>query len=170
MKILTVEELTLHVKHLLESDFALANVWVKGEVSNYRRNTSGHVYFTLKDQVSAVKVVMFRSRAGRLLFRPENGMSVIVRGYLSVFVKGGQYQLYAEEMEPDGIGALHVAFEQLKQRLRAEGLFDSKRKKSLPRLPARIGVVTSLTGAALRDIAGIAKRRCPGVELVLAPA
>lgn len=170
MKILTVEELTLHVKNLLESDYTLASVWVKGEISNYRRNASGHVYFTLKDKASAVKVVMFRSRAAGLLFWPENGMSVIVRGYVSVFIKGGQYQLYAEEMEPDGIGALHVAFEQLKQRLQEEGLFDSKWKKSLPRLPVRVGIVTSPTGAVLRDIVGIAKRRCPGVELLLAPA
>lgn len=148
----------------------MANVWVKGEISNYKAASSGHLYFTLKDEHSCVKTVMFRSRSCKVPFRPENGMAVTVRGYISVFERDGVYQLYAEEMEPEGDGTLFRAFEQLKARLQHEGLFDAKYKKSLPLLPHRIGIVTSPTGAAVRDLVEIIRRRWTGLEIILAPA
>ncbi|NLJ75784.1 MAG: exodeoxyribonuclease VII large subunit, partial [Peptococcaceae bacterium] len=149
MRILTVRELTQYIKNLVDNDYLLANVWVKGEISNFKAASSGHLYFTLKDQSGTLRVVMFRSKSRSLIFRPGNGMAVIVRGYISIYERDGLYQLYAGEMQPDGAGALHLAFEQLKERLREEGLFDQKHKKPLPLLPHRIGVVTSLTGAAV---------------------
>lgn len=169
MRILTVQELTKHIKSLLEKDYLLANAWVKGEISNFKAHTSGHFYFTLKDEASCVKVVMFRSRSRLLPFRPENGMAVTVRGYVTVFDRDGAYQLYAEEMEPDGAGALYLAFEQLKAKLQKEGLFDRKQKKELPFLPRRIGIVTSPSGAAIRDLLEIIRKRWPGREIVLVP-
>ncbi len=169
MRALTVYELTGYVKSLIEKDYLLANVWVKGEISNFKAASSGHLYFTLKDDYSCLKVVMFRSKSRMLPFRPENGMAVIVRGYVSVYERDGAYQLYASEMEPEGIGALYLAFEQLKERLQREGLFDKEHKKVPPLLPGRIGVVTSPTGAAVRDITGIIRRRWPGREIVLVP-
>ncbi len=169
MRTLTVRELTRHIKDLLENDRLLANLWVKGEISNFRPAGSGHIYFTLKDSSSCIRAVMFRSRALRLPFRPENGMAVRVRGYVSVYERDGSYQLYAEEMEPDGVGALYVAFEQLKEKLQREGLFDPARKKRIPRLPGCIGIVTSPTGAAVRDMLGIIRRRWPGAGIILAP-
>jgi len=169
VRILTVQELTRHVKAIMDKDYLLTNVWVRGEISNFKVASSGHHYFTLKDDLSCLKVVMFRSRGRNISFRPQNGMSVIVRGYVSVFERDGIYQLYAEEMEPDGTGALHLAFEQLKERLEREGLFDSKYKKKLPLLPRRIGIVTSPTGAAVRDMVEIIRRRWSGLEIVLVP-
>ncbi|HOV79843.1 MAG TPA: exodeoxyribonuclease VII large subunit [Bacillota bacterium] len=169
MRILSVSELTRHIKTLLEEDFLLANVWVKGEILNFKAASSGHFYFTLKDEHSSIKTVMFRSKRRAVPFRPENGMAVIVRGYVSVFERDGSYQLYAEEMEPDGVGALYLAFEQLKERLQKEGLFDRKYKKALPLLPRRIGIVTSPTGAVIKDMAEIIKRRWPGREIILVP-
>lgn len=169
MRILTVQELTRHIKTLLEKDYLLVNVWVKGEISNFKAASSGHFYFTLKDNYSCLRVVMFRSRSRSLPYRPENGMAVTVRGYVSVYERDGAYQLYAEEMEPDGTGALYLAFEQLKERLQKEGLFDPGHKKALPLLPRRIGVVTSPTGAAVRDLVEIIKRRWPGLEIILVP-
>jgi exodeoxyribonuclease VII large subunit len=169
LRIFTVRELNRHIKELVEKDYQLANVWVKGEVSNFKAASSGHFYFTLKDDSSCLKVVMFRSRNRLVPFRPENGMAVTVRGYVTVFERDGAYQLYAEEMEPDGTGALYLAFEQLKERLQREGLFDRKYKKPLPLLPRRIGIVTSPTGAVIRDMIEIIKRRWPGRELILVP-
>lgn len=169
MRILTVQELNQHIKIMIEKDYMLANVWVKGEISNFKAASSGHFYFTLKDNYSCLKVVMFRSRSRSLPYRPENGMAVTVRGYVSVFERDGVYQLYAEEMEPDGTGALYLAFEQLKERLQREGLFDPRRKKALPLLPKRIGIVTSPTGAAVRDMVEIIRRRWPGLEIILVP-
>ncbi len=122
MRILTVQELNQHIKALLEKDYLLVNVWVKGEISNFKAASSGHFYFTLKDNYSCLRVVMFRSRSRSLPYRPENGMAVTVRGYVSVYERDGAYQLYAEEMDPDGTGALYLAFEQLKERLQREGL------------------------------------------------
>ncbi len=169
MRILTVQELNQHIKTLLEKDYLLVNVWVKGEISNFKAASSGHFYFTLKDNYSCLRVVMFRSRSRSLLYRPENGMAVTIRGYVSVYERDGAYQLYAEEMEPDGTGVLYLAFEQLKERLQKEGLFDPGHKKALPLLPRRIGVVTSPTGAAVRDLVEIIKRRWPGLEIILVP-
>ncbi len=169
MRILTVQELNQHIKALLEKDYLLVNVWVKGEISNFKAASSGHFYFTLKDNYSCLRVVMFRSRSRSLPYRPENGMAVTVRGYVSVYERDGAYQLYAEEIEPDGTGALYLAFEQLKERLQSEGLFDPGHKKALPLLPRRIGVVTSPTGAAVRDLVEIIRRRWPGLEIILVP-
>ncbi len=169
MHVLTVSEINRQIKSLLENDYSLSNVWIKGEVSNYTRATSGHLYFTLKDKASRLRSVMFRSRASRLLFRPENGMAVIARGYVSVYERDGQYQLYVEGMEPDGLGALYIAFEQLKRQLQEEGLFDQARKKKIPVLPGCIGIVTSAKGAAFHDIIRVARHRWPGVRMVLAP-
>ncbi|HZK18375.1 MAG TPA: exodeoxyribonuclease VII large subunit [Clostridia bacterium] len=169
MYVLTVSELNSQIKSLFEEDYTLSNVWIKGEISNYTKATSGHLYFTLKDKASRLRSVMFRSRASRLQFRPESGMAVIARGYVSVYERDGQYQLYVEGMEPDGVGALYVAYEQLKQKLQEEGLFDRARKKEIPILPQCIGVVTSSKGAALHDIVRVARQRWPGVKMVLAP-
>jgi exodeoxyribonuclease VII large subunit len=169
MRVITVSELTSYIKGVFERDALLASLWVKGELSNLKHAGSGHLYFTLKDSACCVKTVMFRSRASRMLFLPENGMSVRVRGYVSVYDRDGCYQLYAEEMEPDGVGALYVAFEQLKEKLRLEGLFEPEKKKRLPALPGCIGIVTSPTGAAVRDMLEIARRRWPGIKIILAP-
>ncbi len=169
MRTLTVHELTRHIKDLMENDRILTNFWVKGEISNHRAAGSGHLYFTLKDGAGCIRSVMFRSRAERLLFVPENGMAVRIRGFVSVYERDGAYQLYVEEMEPDGVGALFKAFEQLKEKLQREGLFDPARKKSIPRLPGCIGIVTSPSGAAVRDMVEIIKRRWPGAGIVIAP-
>ena len=170
VRILTIRELTAYLRSLLEDDPRLNNVWVRGEISNYKNHSSGHMYFTLKDESSAIRCVMFRTRNNRLLFAPANGLKVIVRGYISIFDRDGQYQLYTEEMQPDGLGALHLAFEQLKIELTHKGWFAPECKKKLPLIPKVIGVVTSKDGAAWRDIQTVIRRRFPGVTIVLAPA
>lgn len=167
---LTVRELTLYVKRMLERDQLLQAVWVRGEISNFKWHTSGHIYFTLKDETTQIKVVMFRSNANRLRFRPDSGMQVIVHGSVTVFERDGVYQLYAVEMEPAGLGALHLEYEQLKRRLAAEGLFDEAHKRPLPRLPRAVGIVTAPTGAAVRDMINVAHRRFPSMRLVVTPA
>ena len=169
MKLLSVRELTLYIKDILENDRLLTNLWVKGELSNFKRASSGHMYFTLKDGYSCIRSVMFSSRARTLVFKPEDGMSVRVRGYVSLYERDGNYQLYVQEMEPDGVGALYLAFEQLKEKLSREGIFDARHKQSLPLLPGCIGIVTSLTGAVIRDMVNIIGRRWPGVKIVLVP-
>jgi exodeoxyribonuclease VII large subunit len=169
MRTLTVAELTRHIKGLMEDDPMLASFWIKGEISNYRPASSGHIYFTLKDDYSCIRSVFFRSKSARLLFNPENGMSVRIRGYVSLYERDGSYQLYVEEMEPDGLGALHLAFEQLKAKLFSEGLFETDRKNKIPWLPGAVGIVTSPTGAAVRDIIEIISRRWPGMKIVLKP-
>lgn len=169
MRVFTVKELNLYVKGILDKDPLLSNIWVKGEISNFKRAVSGHLYFTLKDQSGCIKAVMFRSRSRNLIFQPENGMAVRARGYVSVFDRDGIYQLYIDEMEPDGTGALYLAFEQLKEKLQQEGLFDPCYKKKIPLIPGSIGIVTSPTGAVIRDMVGIIRRRWPGVEIILVP-
>lgn len=169
MRTLTVQELTRHIKELLENDRTLVSLWVRGEISNFRPATSGHIYFTLKDSSCCIRSVMFRSRAAKLLFSPRDGMAVRIRGYVSVYERDGSYQLYVEEMEPDGVGALYAAFEQLKEKLKREGLFDPSRKKAIPRFPGCVGIVTSPTGAAVRDMVEITRRRWPGIRIILAP-
>ena len=166
-KIWSVAELTARISTVLATQFS--NLWVEGEVSNFHPAQSGHLYFTLKDAKAAVKCVCFRSQAMRLKFRPEDGLKLIVRGSISVYEPRGEYQIYVEHIEPAGLGALQLAFEQLKKRLEAEGLFDEARKKPLPLLPSRIGVVTSPTGAAVRDIVRILRRRFPGLHLIVYP-
>lgn len=167
--IYTVSEINKHIKDLIANDTILSGIWVKGEISNFKNHYSGHLYFTLKDESSVLKCVMFRSYASALRFVPENGMKMIVRGYVSVFERDGQYQLYAEEMQPDGVGALYVAFEKLKQKLASEGLFDEAKKKKLPYMPSAIGVVTSSTGAVIRDIINVLSRRFYNVNIKLYP-
>jgi exodeoxyribonuclease VII large subunit len=166
-KIFTVSELSQEIKNLLEKRFP--DVWVTGEVSNFRGATSGHLYFTLKDPSAQIRAVCFRNQARYLKFKPQDGISVIARGHLSVYEARGEYQLYVDYLEPAGIGALQLAFEQLKQKLAAEGLFDPARKKLLPVLPRTVGVVTSATGAVIRDILRVLKRRFRNMNVTLYP-
>jgi exodeoxyribonuclease VII large subunit len=166
--IYTVTELTGRVRALLEENFG--RVWVSGEVSNCRRHSSGHIYFTLKDQQSQLSVVFFRSDAVKLRFKLEDGLQLNIKGRISVYERRGAYQLIASKAEPIGYGELQLAFEQLKERLGEEGLFDEEHKKSLPRFPQRIGVVTSPTGAAIRDILNVIDRRFSTVEVLLYPS
>jgi len=167
--VLSVSEVNKYIKSLVAKDFILSGLWVKGEISNFKNHYSGHFYFTLKDENSVLKCVMFRSHTINLKFMPEDGMKVLIRGYISVFERDGQYQLYAEEMQPDGVGALYVAFEKLKNKLKAEGLFDEDKKKHLPYMPGSIGVVTSSTGAVIRDIINVLSRRFYNVNIKLFP-
>jgi len=169
MTVLTVGEVTKYIKQTFVSDPILNNVYVKGEVSNYIKHTSGHMYFTLKDKTSKLKCVMFSNRNRLINFSISNGMKVIVGGYISVYERDGIYQLYAEEIQPDGIGSLYLAFEELKQKLEKEGLFKPEHKKKIPALPRNIGLVTSTTGAAVRDFLTVVKRRFPGVNIYLVP-
>ena len=169
MNIVSVSEITKYIKQLLDSDAKTAAVFVRGEISNFKKHYSGHCYFTLKDSNATMKAVMFKSRSQYLKFEPKDGMKVIAGGQITVFERDGQYQLYAQQLVPEGIGELSLAFAQLKEKLEAEGLFDDDRKKPLPLLPQRVGIVTSPTGAVLRDIITVAKRRHPGIVLKLFP-
>ena len=164
-----VSDVTNYIKRMFQREPALAHLSVRGELSNFKCYASGHCYFMLKDANSCIKGVMFRSRAQYLRFRPENGMQVVVTGNISVYERDGVYQLYADRMMPEGAGDLALAFEQLKAKLAAEGLFDASHKKPLPKFPKRIGIVTSISGAVLRDIYHVSKRRWPSVQLVLKP-
>jgi exodeoxyribonuclease VII large subunit len=166
-KILTVTELTEEIRKILEGGFS--SVWVQGEISNYKRAPSGHSYFTLKDDNSQVKSVMFKGQSRFLKFKLEDGLKVLGWGRVSVYSPRGEYQLVVETLEPVGLGSLMLALEQLKAKLSAEGLFEVSRKKSLPRKPQTVGVVTSATGAAVRDIIRIIQRRSPGVNVVVSP-
>lgn len=169
MSVLTVSQINTYLKSIIDGDGNLKNIYVSGEISNFTNHyRSGHFYFTLKDERSAVKAVMFRSAAERLSFVPENGMKVLVRCNVSLYERDGAYQLYCEDMQPDGIGALTVAFEQLKQKLSEEGLFSEEHKKPLPLYPQKIGVVTSPTGAAIEDIKNVLSRRYPFAEIIIA--
>ncbi len=168
---LTVSQVNFFIKSLLEGDGRLNDVFVTGEISNCTRNTrSGHLYFSLKDERSVLRAVMFAASARRLRFTPEDGLKVLVRGRISVYEPSGQYQLYAEDIQPEGIGALGLAFEQLKNKLAAEGLFDPEHKRPLPRYPRCIGVITSPSGAAIRDILQVTARRWPAAEILFCPA
>lgn len=164
----SVSQLTRRIKGLLE--FEIGTVWVSGEISNWRVSPAGHAYFTLKDAESQLAAVMFKGRLSRLRFEPENGLEVVVNGLVSVYEPRGTYQIVCEDMQPKGLGALQLAFEKLKAKLQAEGLFDEARKKPLPLLPRRIGVVTSPTGAAIRDILNVIHRRFANVHVILYPA
>jgi exodeoxyribonuclease VII large subunit len=167
-RVLTVTELNALVRDLLEVSFT--SVWVEGELSNVRRYPSGHTYFTLKDESSQIAAVLFRGSAPALVFRPEDGLKVLARGRISLYEPRGAYQIIVETMEPAGLGALQLAFEQLKAALQAEGLFDAARKRPLPPLPRRIGLVTSPSGAALRDILRVLERRFVNLEVVISPS
>ena len=168
---LTVTQLNEYVKRIIDGTPQLNNVYVKGEISNFKNHYStGHYYFTLKDEGGQLRSVMFKSAAAKMQFIPEDGMKVTAHGRISSFVRDGTYQLYCDAMEPDGIGALYVAFEQLKRKLEHEGLFDPARKKPLPKIPTRVGIITSPTGAAIRDMINVCGRRFPYAKLVLFPS
>lgn len=170
-RVISVSELNEYLKMLFEYDEILRNIYIKGEISNFTNHyKTGHFYFSLKDPGGTVRAVMFRSNASKLKFLPENGMRVVVGGRVSVFPRDGQYQIYVDVMEPDGVGALYMAYEQLKAKLEKAGLFSEARKKPLPEMPKRIGIITSPTGAAIRDMIHILGRRFPLAEIVLYPA
>ncbi len=166
---LTVTQVNLYIKDILGRDDLLNNILVKGEISNFKAHSSGHMYMSLKDETGVMRAVMFRSAAARLTFRPADGMKVIARGKVGVYERGGQYQLYIEHMEQEGMGDLHIAFERLKRKLDEEGLFSPEHKKPLPKYPKRIGVVTAPTGAAIRDILNVLTRRFSYSDVVLYP-
>lgn len=166
---LSVSELTQYIKLLLDRDDVLSAVTVRGEISNYKLHSSGHHYFTLKDDGAVISCVMFRGDAAHMRFRPESGMKVILSGHISLFPKSGQYQIYVSDMQPDGVGALYIAFEQLKQKLLAEGLFNPQYKKPLPQYPRRIALVTSPTGAAVRDMIRVLRHRFPLAAVLVCP-
>ena len=167
-RILTVSELTGRIRTLLEREFF--EVWIEGELSNCKIWNTGHMYFTLKDGGAQIKGVMFRSSLARLRFKPQDGLHVVARAKVSVYDPKGEYQIICEHLEPEGLGALQLAFDQLKERLQKEGLFDSQRKRTLPALPRKIGVVTSLDGAAIRDIIKVLRRRYANAHIVIRPA
>lgn len=167
---LTVQALTKYVKRKFDADPHLRNVYVKGELSNVKLHPSGHIYFTLKDDKTRIQAAMFRSRSNTLQFKPENGMNVLITGDVTVFETAGSYQLYVQTMEPDGIGALYLAFEQLKKKLQQEGLFEERFKQPIPQVPQRIGLITAESGAALRDMYSTINRRFPMAEMYLFPA
>ena len=167
---LSVTQLNEYLKMVLDGDRVLSNVYVRGEISNFKLYSSGHAYFTLKDDAWQLKSVMFRSYCSRLIFKPEDGMRVIAHGRVSVYESSGQYQLYVDDMQPDGAGSLAMRFEQLKRKLAAEGLFDESRKRPLPPMPRRIGVITSPSGAAVHDIINVLGRRFPAAQMILYPS
>ena len=163
----TVREVTTEIKAVLEDGFS--SVWVEGEISNFKHHTSGHMYFTLKDADAQLRGVMFRGSNRLLKFQPQDGLAVTVFGSLTVYERRGEYQIVVEAMEPKGVGALMLAFEQLKARLEAEGLFAPARKRPLPRFPRKIGIITSPTGAVIRDMLTIIGRRFPGLAILIHP-
>lgn len=168
--VLTVSQLNYYIKSVIDNDPHLGFVFVSGEISNLTDHyRSGHIYLSLKDARCVMRAVMFAGNAKRLRFRPQNGMKVLCRGRISVYEPSGQYQLYIEDMQPDGVGSLALAYEQLKNKLESEGLFDPANKKALPRFPQTVGVITSPTGAAVQDIRNILYRRFPAVEMILSP-
>lgn len=168
--VLSVSQLNRYIKMNFDADENLANIFISGEISNFTNHyRTGHLYFTLKDDTAAVRAVMFNSSAKRLKFMPEDGMKVIARGRVSVYEASGQYQLYVDDMQPDGVGALNLAYEQLKEKLQKEGLFSELHKKPLPPYPEKVGVITSPTGAAVRDIINVLGRRFPYAEIVFCP-
>ena len=166
---LSVTALTKYIKYKFDNDVHLKNVLLKGEISNFKHHSRGHFYFTLKDDKAQISAIMFASNSKSVPFRPEDGMSVLVEGYLTVYEASGQYQIYVKKMDEDGVGSLHVAYEQLKKKLQEEGLFDQKHKKPIPKFPSTIAVLTSPTGAAVRDIINIVNRRYPLAKIIVYP-
>lgn len=169
-KVATVSQINNYIKRVLDANTILNDIWIKGEISNFKLHYSGHMYITLKDEGGVLKAVMFKSAASGLNFKPEDGMKVMARGRVAVYEAGGAYQLYIYEMIPDGIGELYIAYEQLKKRLEAEGIFAPERKKPIPQYPEKVGVVTAATGAAVRDIINVITRRYPYAEIILYPS
>jgi len=170
IKVITVTALNGYIKKIIDSDFILNNANVKGELSNVKLHSSGHIYFSLKDEFGKVNCVMFKSQASKLAITPRDGMNVIIRGRVSVYEKGGAYQVYCDSMETDGEGQLYLAFQKLKEKLEKQGLFDEVHKKNIPSFPMRIGVITSQTGAAIKDIINVATRRNINVNMLIYPA
>lgn len=168
--ILSVTQINEYIRALISQDEVLSMIMVRGEISNLTIHRTGHIYFTLKDETSVLKSVMFRSSAQRIKFALKEGMNVIVYGRISLYTPSGQYQLYAEDIQPDGIGALYIAYEQIKEKLAKEGLFDPSRKKPIPKIPTTIGIITSPTGAAIHDMINVMGRRFPLAKLLLYPA
>ncbi|MBE7033378.1 MAG: exodeoxyribonuclease VII large subunit [Ruminococcaceae bacterium] len=168
-RVATVTQINNYIKALFDKVPVLQNVWIKGEISNFKLHSSGHIYLTLKDENSVIKAVMFKYAAMYLNFKPKDGTKVLARGKINVYEAGGQYQLYIEEMEEEGKGDLYAKFEALKKQLSDEGLFDEGKKKPLPKFPETIGIVTSPTGAAIRDMINVLKRRCPMVKVIIYP-
>lgn len=166
---ITVTQLNKYIKNLLETDINLSQVSVKGEISNFKLHSSGHCYMTIKDETAQIRAVMFKTYTSSLKFTPENGMKITATGKISVYERDGQYQMYIFSMQPDGLGDLHVEFEKLKAKLTAEGIFDVSHKKPIPKIPKSIGVITSPTGAAVRDIINVATRRYPLAEIIVCP-
>lgn len=170
IKVLTVSDINNYIKRNFDNDFILNNASVKGEISNIKFHSSGHIYFSLKDESSKINCIMFRSSAKSLKFVPENGMKIILQGRISVYEKEGVYQFYCDEMKLDGLGELYIAFEKLKTKLEAKGLFDKNHKKDIPKYARKIGIVTSTTGAAVRDIINVTKRRNKCIDFVIYPS
>ncbi len=170
VKTLTVTELGNYIKKIIDSDFILSNTLVKGEVSNFKIHSSGHVYFSLKDDFGKINCIMFKSKFENIKFLPENGMSVVIKGKVSVYQKDGAYQLYCNDIKLEGIGELSIAFEKLKKKLETKGLFDLAHKRKIPEYSKKIGVITSPTGAAVRDIINVTKRRNSGVNILIYPS
>ncbi|MDK8179346.1 exodeoxyribonuclease VII large subunit [Paenibacillus sp. UMB4589-SE434] len=168
-RIMSVKDLNRYIRMKLDGDERMQDIWLRGEISNFTHHSSGHMYFTLKDADSRIKAIMFASNNQKLPFRPKEGTRVVANGYVTVYERDGQYQFYAQQMQPDGIGSLYLAYEQLKQKLQGEGLFDEGRKRPLPTFPRAIGVVTSPTGAAVRDILTTLHRRQPGMTVLVYP-
>lgn len=166
----TVSQINGYLKKMIDSNVLLNNIWIKGEISNFKQHYSGHIYVTLKDEGGVLKAVMFRSAAGGLDFTPADGMKVMARGRISVYEASGSYQLYIEEMKRDGMGDLYIAYEKLKKKLMEEGLFEQGYKKPIPRYPSKVGVVTATTGAAVRDIINVITRRFPLTQIVIYPS
>ena len=169
-KYLTVTALTRYLKYKIESDSNLRTVYLKGEISNFKAHSTGHFYFSIKDENSIIKAIMFKSNASKLGFVPTEGMKVMVTGSISVYPSGGSYQIYVQDLIEDGVGNLYIAFEKLKEKLSKEGLFDQKYKKQIPKIPEKIGIVTAPTGAAIKDIISTIRRRFPYAETYLFPA
>lgn len=169
-KVATVSQINNYIKRVLDANTILNDIWIKGEISNFKLHYSGHMYITLKDEGGVLKAVMFKSAASGLNFKPEDGMKVMARGRVAVYEAGGAYQLYIYEMIPDGVGELYIAYEQLKKRLEAEGIFAPEHKKPIPQYPEKVGVVTAATGAAVRDIINVITRRYPYAEIILYPS
>lgn len=169
-KYITISQLTRYIKYKIDNDVNLGQVFIKGEISNFKAHSRGHYYFTLKDETSRINAIMFASQTKSLKFMPEDGMKVLVTGKISVYEATGGYQIYVSDMIEDGVGNLYVAYEQLKKKLEKDGLFDVSKKKKIPRIPSKIGVITAPTGAAIRDILSTIKRRFPLTEVFLFPA
>lgn len=169
-KIYKVSEVNKYIKMVFDKDTFLSNIRIRGEITNFKAHYTGHFYFTLKDETSTIKCVMFKGYASTVKFKPADGMKVVIDGQVSVFERDGAYQIYCKTMSPEGLGELYLAYEQLKEKLKKEGLFDPSLKKKIPFLPKRVGVITSKTGAVVRDIINVTTRRYPNVDLLIYPA